>query len=215
MRRRLALLAILPLVSLSTGCITFPDKQEKEPFTQQIWKERQADDVQRLKSEDQRAKEETMHFLDKAGDFVVNTVTDLYNLIVGDTAFTAAKDMLDPSYPDRRRRAVVYLSKRPYGRAEPYTKYYSEMARNDDEPLVRAMAIRALNRSRVKDVTTIYMTALDDKHELVRLEGAKSLGNIPEPLSVPALIKHMNDPEEQVDVRFPAQWDPKLGIHVT
>jgi HEAT repeat protein len=86
---------------------------------------------------------------------------------------------------------VVYLSKRDFGRKDPYVKYYAEMARSDEDHTVRAMAIRALNRVRDKEVTSLYIRALEDPHPLVRLEAAKALANIPDEVAVPALIKHL------------------------
>jgi HEAT repeat protein len=75
------------------------------------------------------------------------------------------------------------------------------MARTDPDPSVRSMAIRALNRARDKRAIPIFLAALDEKNDSVRLEGAKGLANIPDPTAVAPLIRHLDNLDENVDVR--------------
>ncbi len=199
MRHTLSL-ALALLLWLTLGCANKADKEGREDWGSSQWNEMKQDDRQRLLSEDQRFRAKA-GFLEKIADTIGEQIVRMYNFMTGDTPFDQAKNMLSPKYPDLRRQAIMYLSKHEYGRQDPYLKYYAEMARNDPDYTVRAMAIRALNRARDKSVTTIYLTALDDKNELVRLEGAKALANIPEPLAVQALIKHLDSPEETNNVR--------------
>jgi hypothetical protein len=199
MRYKLSL-ALALLLWLNPGCADKADKEGREDWGPARWTEMKQDDRDRLLSEDQRYKAKT-GFLGKITDAIWEQIVRIYNYMTGDTPFAAAKNMLEPRYPDLRRQAIMYLSKHEYGRQDPYLKYYAEMARSDPDWTVRAMAIRALNRARDKSVTTIYLNALDDKNELVRLEGAKALANIPEPLAVQALIKHLDSPEETNNVR--------------
>lgn len=201
------ILLIVPLSFLICGgCGSRIDKEESRPWTAPRWQEAQRQNTERFKSEDQRSA--TGNFLmgplQKVRDVAWDQIVRLYNFFTGDTPFDAAKNMLDPSYPDRRRQAIMYLSKFQYGRQDPYVKYYAEMARTDLDYTVRAMAIRALNRCRTNNVTTIYLSALDDRNELVRMEGAKALANIAEPLAVQSLLKRLEDPEENMDVRIAA-----------
>jgi hypothetical protein len=196
---------------LTAGCLNVRDKEEKEPFTAADWKEATRDDARRMLSEDQLAGPPGV--LKKVGNAIGDQIERIYNYITGDTPFKAAKDLLDPSYPDRRRQAVVYFSDRVYGRQEPYVKYYMELARTDNDHLVRAMAIRALNRARARGALTVFVAAMEDQHELVRLEAAKALANVPDPSATAALTRHLQptfevvsregreDREESTDVR--------------
>jgi hypothetical protein len=190
--RRLTTVLLLLAVCAGVSCVSNKqDKEEREDWSDKRWQEAQLENQERLKSENERKKQVTFAFLSKAKKSITDTVVHIYNYITGNTAFNAAKDMLDPSYPDRRRNAVVYLSKRDFGRQDPYVKYYAEMARTDDDHTVRAMAIRAMNRARRKNVTSLYLQSLEDSQPLVRLEAAKALANLPDEAAIPALIKHL------------------------
>jgi hypothetical protein len=190
-----ALSVVLPGL---TGCFQKNYPEEKEKWGPRQWKEVQYGNQQRLLPEEQRKREIGLNLLSSAGQSLGNGIMHLWNWATGNTAFNAAKNLLDPSAPDRRRQAVVYLSKREYGRRDPYTKYYAEMARTDPDYTVRAMAIRALNRARDKSTTEVFIKALDDQHALVRLEAAKALANLPDEAAIPALVRHL---EGRVEIR--------------
>jgi len=211
---RLATATILLALVLCAfpGC-TSTDKEEREPFTPQLWREMQKDDQQRAKSEDQREAEGSFQTLQRAKKKIIETIVGVYNYITGDTPFNAAKDLLDPYFPERRRKAVVYLADQEFGRHEPYTKYYPEMARTDDEYLVRAAAVRALNRARAKN-TDLLLIALEDKNEFVRLEAAKSLANMPDPAAISALISHLQGKLEIREGGQIEQVDESIDVRV-
>lgn len=63
---------------------------------------------------------------------------------------------------------------------------------------MRAAAVRALNRSRDRDAIPVYIRALEDKSELVRLEAAKALANIPDDRAIAPLMQHL---EGRLEVR--------------
>lgn len=106
------------------------------------------------------------------------------------TPATAVRLMHDPVSPDARRTGIAALVTRwSFGKRPPYPGYYAAIARNDREDYtVRAMAIRALNICRDASATPIFIAGLKDENELVRLESAKALANLPDPAAVPALI---------------------------
>jgi hypothetical protein len=191
---------LLLVVFCVAGC--FSSRYKEKPWTEARWKESIRENEERLKPEEQRQTGGTFAFVDKAAQKITDVVVGIYNYITGNTAYNAAKDMLDPSFPDRRRAAVVYLSKRDFGRQEPYVKYYAEMARTDDDHTVRAMAIRSLNRSRRKSDTALFIATLGDEHAIVRLEAAKALANIPDEAAMAPLIKHL---QERVELRIKTQ----------
>ncbi len=102
----------------------------------------------------------------------------------------AVRLMNDPASADARREGVADLVTRfPAGRRPPYPGRYHDLALHDPDFIVRAMAIRALNICRDPSATPIFIAALDDDHENVRLEGAKALANVPDPLAVPGLLR--------------------------
>jgi hypothetical protein len=112
--------------------------------------------------------------------------------------------LLQSPRPDDRREAVLFFVDHDYGREEKYTRLYRQMATQDPDPLVRATAIRALNRSRDKQATQVFINALGDAQPLVRLEGAKALNRVPDPAAAPALLRVLNAPEESRDIRIAA-----------
>ena len=112
--------------------------------------------------------------------------------------------MLRSTRPDDRRDAILFFVDHGYGREETYTRLYRQMAEFDTDPLVRATAIRALNRSRDKKATPLFIASLSDKNVWVRLEAAKALNRVPDPNAAPALLKVVNSSDEQKDVRIAA-----------
>ncbi len=126
------------------------------------------------------------------------------DILSGNTATVAAQRMQDADFPDERRIGINQLVRRDYGEREPYTTRYAQIARDDSSPLVRATAIRALNRSRDASASGVYIRALGDPSPLVRLEAAKALANMPSEAATTALIGIMRDQAEDDDVRLAA-----------
>src|SRR5882724_5035020 len=76
----------------------------------------------------------------------------------------------DQYFPDERREGINELVDRGYGRQPPYTDRYASLAQNDPDYLVRATAVRALNRARDAKASPVFINALNDESDLVRLE---------------------------------------------
>jgi hypothetical protein len=116
-----------------------------------------------------------------------------------------ARQMESEKSADTRRRGIIELVHWDFAQNEPYTKRYRQIAAGDADPLVRATAIRALNRSRDAAARPIFITALGDAAPVVRLEAAKALANLPDPNAVSALVRVVSDAEhEERDVRIAA-----------
>jgi hypothetical protein len=122
----------------------------------------------------------------------------------GDTPVAAVKEMENPTSPDQRRVGILYLSDRSWGREGAYLEAYREIAVNDPDSLVRATAVRALNRARDRTALPIFIQALNDKSATVRIEAAKALANIPDPDAVEPLSSHLANTAENRDVRIAA-----------
>ena len=151
---------------------------------------------------------------------------DRYN---GNTPIKAARAMDNPDYPDARIQGINDLvNQYEFAHHPPYTIRYAELAEKDPDYLVRATAIRALNISHDKTATPIFIAALEDTNEPIRLEACKALNNIPDERAIPALLRrldghretivdgHPQDAEEDADVRIAAAQAlrryPKLEV---
>lgn len=139
-----------------------------------------------------------------AGQELAEFTQRVGDLISGNTAVNDAVRMEDRDFPDERRVGINRLVARSYGRNEPYTERYAQIAGNDPDALVRATAIRALNRARDASATDVYIAGLSDQDAMVRLEAAKALINLPDSAAISPLIARMRDQRETIDVRIAA-----------
>ncbi len=130
--------------------------------------------------------------------------THIGDVASGNTAKRAAVRMEDAYFPDERREGINFLVDRGYGKQEPYTTRYKQIAIGDSDYLVRATAIRALNRARDASAKDIYIRGLNDSNELVRLEACKAFINMPNAEAVPQLMKLVQGAGETRDVRIAA-----------
>jgi HEAT repeat protein len=115
----------------------------------------------------------------------------------------SARRMESPA-PDLRVRGINGLADRDFGRRPPYTNRYQQIATTDRDYLVRATAIRALNRARLNQATPIFIAALSDESVKIRLEGAKALVNVPDERAIAPLLAIVNKSDEDKDVRIAA-----------
>ena len=112
--------------------------------------------------------------------------------------------MEDDRSADARRRGINALLRWDFAQNGPYVRRYRQIARNDADPYVRSIAIRALNRSRDPESRPLFIESLSDASELVRLEAAKALVNLPDPAAAEPLIRLVTKAEEDRDVRIAA-----------
>lgn len=123
----------------------------------------------------------------------------MFDYYLGKTPARYARMMESDTSADMRRTGILELvSRYEFARAEPYTRRYWQIAQGDRNSLVRAAAIRALNRSRNRAAITVYLAAMDDPSVMVRLEAAKALANVPEKKAIPVLLRHMTG---EIDIR--------------
>jgi hypothetical protein len=142
--------------------------------------------------------------MNRGADDVGKSTRPFFDFISGKTPLKAAQKMENPNSPDARWQGMTWLVSHDFGRRPPYTTRYQQIAQNDPDWLVRAMAVRALNRSRDKTATLIFIRALDDSATQVRLEAAKALANVPDDKARPPLLKIINNPGDDRDVRIAA-----------
>lgn len=122
----------------------------------------------------------------------------------GDTPGRAARMTVDANSADNRRIGLSKLVEYSFAHRPPYTTHFENMARGDPDPTVRAEALRACNRARDRAATPLFIAGLSDSSDLVRREAAKGLANLPDRDAVPALIRVVDNPEENRDVRIAA-----------
>ncbi|QOV88479.1 HEAT repeat domain-containing protein [Humisphaera borealis] len=118
--------------------------------------------------------------------------------------------MEDPASPDARRTGLSEMVERPFGGKPPYTTRYAQIAVEQDatgkksDYLLRASAIRGLNRSREPGHTPLFIKALSDENDWVRLEAVKALNRLPDESAIPALLAVLTKPDENKDIRIAA-----------
>ena len=122
----------------------------------------------------------------------------------GRTPLQAARMTTDVQSADNRRVGLYRLVEYPFAQKPPYTTRYEQMARSDPDPTVRAAAIRSCNRARDTHASGIFIAALTDENEMVRLEGVKGLANIPDASASAPLLKLASDVDQNRDVRIAA-----------
>ena len=127
----------------------------------------------------------------------------------------ATHEMNDPYSPDVRRIGTANLvTQWDFAKRPPYTARYKQMAQNDPDYTVRAMAIRALNIARDNSATPIFIAALDDDNELIRLEACKALVNLPDPNAVPGLVRLLDGKREVVIDGRPETVDEGKDVRI-
>jgi len=197
-------LCLLPLLLLSAGCFSSIDDEDYKPLTHDKWREMVKDNENRLKLEEQRP----IQGLDNPIRVVIGAfaevISKIHDLATGHTWASEVRKTFDRN-PDHRRAGIAYITDYRAGRHDPYTKRYLDMLANqplpETDPSVRSMLLRALNRSRDKRAIGDFISALDDKNDDIRLEAAKGLANVPAPTATIPLLRHLNNPDENVDVR--------------
>jgi hypothetical protein len=122
----------------------------------------------------------------------------------GDNPAKATRQMQEDRSSDARRRGINDLLRWDFAHNPPYLLRYREIARNDPDPYVRSVAIRALNRCRDADSRPTYVAGLSDNSPLVRLESVKALVNLPDPSAAEGLIRLVTKADEDRDVRIAA-----------
>lgn len=127
-------------------------------------------------------------------------VSDTYDNWFGTPPSTYQKMMESPA-ADARRVGINGLAKRDFGELPPYTTRYAQIANSDTDYLVRATAIRSLNRARDRSAIPLFVKALEDPHVPVRLEACKALNHMPDPSAIAPLLRILNPPDEVSSAR--------------
>lgn len=116
----------------------------------------------------------------------------------------AAAMAADQNDADRRRQGIVYLENAPFGGNPPYLALYRDYVREDNDPLVRAVAIRGLGRWGDPADALLVAPKLEDENMQVRWEAAKALQRLHQPQVVGDLMDALSNGLNSSDVRVAA-----------
>lgn len=122
----------------------------------------------------------------------------------GDNPNRAAQQMLNERSPDARRSGISDLIRWDFAQEKPYVLRYRQVVKAETDPLVKATAIRALNRARDPEGRPLFIEALSDPSPVVRMEAANALRSLPDPAAAAPLVNLVTRPEEERDVRVAA-----------
>jgi len=123
-------------------------------------------------------------------------------VLQGPSAARAAEWALDPYNPDNRYKGTLILANASFGGSDPYIDLYVDAA-NDESANVRSAGVRGLANHGRPEHVAILLERLDDEAELVRLEAARGLQRLHNPIAVPkllSLLEQTQDPATGVPV---------------
>ncbi len=187
-----------------TGCAAHqPTPQEAARRHQAEILRWRAEDKKRLAGEGSSSPTWTVGKMDLTSvrEVMVSMPHRVYQSMRGQTSLAAARSMEDSASAENRRIGVLKLTEFPYARTGDYVKRYEQIYDHDDDALVRAAALRALNRSRDIGAVDRFIAGLGDTDAFVRLEAAKGLANVPSEKAVRSLIGHL-ETDDNKDVRI-------------
>ena len=131
-------------------------------------------------------------------------LNDLAGSFMPPSPSEAGRWAVDPHDPDRRREGTLLLAGAPFGGTDKYTALYRDYVKNEANPLVKAVAIRALARHGTVADGPLVAEQLTHASVQVRWEAAKALQRIHNITIVPSLLNVVRDEDEQSDVRVDA-----------
>ena len=135
----------------------------------------------------------------------INDVDGLQGMLTPKSPTQAAMEAMDPHDPDKRRMGTLDLANAPFGGSELYVKLYRERVRTEQDPIVLAVAIKALARHGSSEDALLIAPYLKSDQLHVRWEAAKGLQRLHnESVVGPLLVTLNNEEESQSDVRTEA-----------
>lgn len=137
-----------------------------------------------------------------ACDRVSQDLNDVTSSFFPPSPAEAARMMLDPYDPDRRREGTTLISNAPFGGEEIYLSAYRDNAQNESDPLVKASGLNALGRHGSPEDGVILAENLKHENVQVRWAAARALQRIHNPAAVRPMLASLGDVQEHVDVRM-------------
>ncbi|MDX2113998.1 MAG: HEAT repeat domain-containing protein [Planctomycetota bacterium] len=130
--------------------------------------------------------------------------TSIFGIFQPPTPAQAAAWAADEYDADKRYRGTLLLANAPFGGEGVYVEMYTKAAK-DEDPAVRAAAIRGLALHGSPEHVPLILDQIEDPDRLLRWESARALQRLHNPAAVPALIRRLTpDNEEDPLVRAAA-----------
>ncbi|MDX9911347.1 MAG: HEAT repeat domain-containing protein [Phycisphaerales bacterium] len=125
----------------------------------------------------------------------------------------AARWATDPWNADRRAQGTLLLAARPFAGEPVYMALFRDRL-GDPDGNVRVAAVRAIAAHGEPDIAVdLAGMMLDDPEPLVRLEAAKAMQRLHNPLVVPMLLRALRVPSELAPERG-GEPDPRVRTEV-
>jgi len=128
-------------------------------------------------------------------------ISDAMRTIAPPSPGEAARWLQDED-PDRRREGTLLLANAPFGGEPQYLELYRRFAQFDENPLVRAAAVRAVARNGEVSDARLLADRLRDESRHVRWEAARGLQRLHDPSVISNLIEIMRDDAQPPEIRM-------------
>jgi len=122
----------------------------------------------------------------------------------------AARWAINPDNPDERYRGTLMLANSPFGGEELYLQLYRD-AVNDPAPNVRSAGVRGLANHGTPEDAALIVDRLTDEDRNVRLEAARGLQRLHNPVAIDALIRAIDEEQGDPDADVRAEAADALG----
>ncbi len=124
-----------------------------------------------------------------------NQPTSIFEVFTPTTPAMAAAWAADEYDADKRYRGTLLLANAPFGGERVYVEMYTH-ASADEDPVVRAAAIRGLALHGSPEHVPLILKQFDDPDRMLRWECARALQRLHDPAAIPAMLKHMVEKSE-------------------
>jgi hypothetical protein len=124
-----------------------------------------------------------------------NQPTSIIEAFTPTTPAMAAAWAADEYDADKRYRGMLLLANAPFGGERVYVEMYTK-ASADEDPAVRAAAIRGLALHGSPEHVPLILRQFDDENRTLRWECARALQRLHNREAIPALLTHMGEKTE-------------------
>jgi hypothetical protein len=113
----------------------------------------------------------------------------------------AARMMVDPNDPDRRRVGTTLIANSDIGGFDPYVRLYRDRIENEPDVYTRAVSVRALARWGKVDDAVLIASMLRSDERQIRIEAARGLQRLHNPEIIDEMLRSLADENQDVVVR--------------
>lgn len=118
------------------------------------------------------------------------------------TPLEAATWAVDTTDSENQRRGIALLASAPWGGAEAYVRLYRLYIEENSDPLVKAFALKAIGRHGDASDAVLVAGQLESPFTIVRMEAARALQRLHDPVVMDAICRRLNRPDEEPEIRI-------------